>query len=203
MIGISDQVRAKAERFNRDTTRKYENQTSEQAVLAALKGSIVAAADRCEKALPTQLQQLRSALAGEGDSLGARWATFESQSQAQRVTRLQVQSASPPPHTHAPGVLSRRQRDCNAQGRQWLAVGTRDHGRVVPRYPQALHEVTRPLRARERGAYRRERRRCTSRPHCTTRSWCSRRCVLCVCPARAHELTANSFSPLSCRRRSL
>jgi hypothetical protein len=101
MIGISDQVRAKAERFNRDTTRKYENQTSEQAVLAALKGSIVAAADRCEKALPTQLQQLRSALAGEGDSLGARWATFESQSQAQRVTRLQVQSASPPPtHTH-------------------------------------------------------------------------------------------------------
>jgi hypothetical protein len=31
LIGaLSDTVRAKAERFNRDTTRKYENQTSEQ-----------------------------------------------------------------------------------------------------------------------------------------------------------------------------
>jgi hypothetical protein len=31
LIGaISDTVHAKAERFNRDTTRKYENQTSEQ-----------------------------------------------------------------------------------------------------------------------------------------------------------------------------
>lgn len=63
-----------------------------QATLAALKGSILAAADRCEtELLPQQLQGLKEACAKE--SLSARWAKFESQSQAQRVTRLQAREA--------------------------------------------------------------------------------------------------------------
>ena len=41
--------------------------------------------------LPQQLQGLKEACAKE--SLSARWAKFESQSQAQRVTRLQAREA--------------------------------------------------------------------------------------------------------------
>mmetsp|Transcript_5460 Transcript_5460/g.7382 ORF Transcript_5460/g.7382 Transcript_5460/m.7382 type:complete len:130 (+) Transcript_5460:23-412(+) len=52
LSGISHGVHVRVEKFNRETTLKFENLSSDRASVASLKGTSISAAERCEKLQP-------------------------------------------------------------------------------------------------------------------------------------------------------
>mmetsp|Transcript_20673 Transcript_20673/g.39284 ORF Transcript_20673/g.39284 Transcript_20673/m.39284 type:complete len:129 (+) Transcript_20673:192-578(+) len=90
LAGLSQGVRARGERFNRDTTRRYENKLSEQKTLAALKGTILTSAERCEKILPSSMLYMENALAETRvKDLSARMDAMEADFNTKRKSRAE------------------------------------------------------------------------------------------------------------------